>query len=101
METLNAVWVSILILGGVITIIVAAVWLRSELVKQRQRELEGLVDTRGERITDLEKEIDALKVQMHEVRGEVNFLMNLKTGEIAAATAEAVLGEILPLLQGE
>jgi phage shock protein A len=77
----------------------AAVWLRSQLAKQRTQELVGLVDTRGKTISDLRKEVSEVQAEMAEMRGEMKFLRELKTTEIAEATAAKVVEDLLPFLR--
>lgn len=96
-EVLTATWQ---LLGVFVAIAAAAVWLRSTLAKQRTTELEHLVETRGLKIDDLQEEIDVLRQEMAEMRGEMSALHQLKTDEIARRTAEAVVGELLPFLKG-
>lgn len=97
-EIFTAGWQIVLIVAAIAG---AAVWLRSQLQKQRTAELEKLAETRGERNKDLEAEIEELRQEMAELRGEMKFLRDLKTEEIAAATAQAVVGELLPFLRGD
>ncbi len=61
----------------------AAVYIKSQVVKQTQGELEVLVDTRGERVKDLETEVKDLRRELDELRGEVKALQGLKATEIA------------------
>ncbi len=64
-------------------IVLAAVYIKSQVVKQAQGELEILVDTRGERVKDLETEVKDLRREVDELRGEVKALQGLKATEIA------------------
>ena len=77
-----------------------AVYIKSRLVKQRASELHDLVETRGNKIEDLQAEIDELRQDMAQLKGEMQALHALKTTEIARVTAETVVSELLPFLKG-
>lgn len=93
----HLIWEAALVIA---TVIGAAVWLRSSLVKQGHAELLELAETRGERIEDLQAEIDELRKEMHEMRGEMKFLHEMKTKEIASAAAREVVIQLRPFLEG-
>jgi len=95
MEFILVGWQILLIVSSVVA---AAVWLKSTLQKQRTKDLTQLVDTRGERIHDLEKEITELRTEMAELRGEMNAVLKLQTEEIALATAKEVVIQLTPFL---
>ena len=95
-QTIQAIWQITLIVASIVG---AAIWLRSQLVKQRTQELEDLVETRGLKINDLEEEMICLREDMQEMRGEMRFLRELKTTEIAEATAKQVVSDLLPFLK--
>lgn len=71
----------------------AAVWLRSEITKQRSNEAMLLAETRGHRIDDLEeklklamaeweKERAMMRAQVAELQGQISQLQKVKTDEI-------------------
>lgn len=64
-------------------IIAAAIYIKSALVRQRHEELQGLADTRGKRIEDLEHEIRQLTQKLSQLEGRVAALQGLKATEIA------------------
>ena len=86
-------WGTLLIEVGAILsgIVLAAVWLRSSIVRQRTSELAALVETRGNTITDLREEIAGLRQEVASLRGAVDALERLRSEEIAAKAAEAIL----------
>lgn len=65
----------------------AAVYIRSALVKQRHSELEQLVDTRGERIKDLESQIVRLEHRLALIEGQMAAIQAIKAEEIATEVA--------------
>lgn len=80
--------VLIQVAGFAITVGLAAVWLRSALVKQRHEELENLAETRGERVTDLEARVTELQQKVAELQGQMTAMQSLKASEIADAVVE-------------
>lgn len=77
-----------------VAVIAAAVWLKSSLVKQRHEELEGLAETRGERVTDLENEVKRLAGEIESLKGQMLAIQSLKVREIA----DQVVAQILPFM---
>ena len=65
------------------TVAAAAVYIKSVVVKQQHEELKILADTRGDRIHDLETEVDELRREVAELRGQVAALQAFKASEIA------------------
>lgn len=86
-------WGSLLIeVGAIVTsIVLAAVWLRSSVAKQRTSELAALVETRGKTINDLRDEINNLRQEVASLRGAIDALERMRSEEIAARAAEAIL----------
>lgn len=85
MNTVNAL---ITVGATLVAIVAAAVWLRSSLVRQNQDELARLAQTRGERIEDLEKEVQELREHVLRLEGQVQALMSFKTEDVADAVEE-------------
>lgn len=79
-------------LGFLALIVGGWAYLRSSVVKAREEELENLVDTRGERISDLEGQVEEMRREIAELRGEVQALTNLKAKEIASEVVKAIQG---------
>lgn len=77
-----------------VTVIAAAVWLRSALVKQRHSELAELAYTRAERIDDLEKELRQMETRLATLEGAYAGLQAMKATEIA----EEVIARLTPHL---
>lgn len=73
-------WDIVAVLGAVI---LATVWLKSQLVKQRHQELEQLADTRGERIDDLEKRVEEQAAKVAALEAKIGALVDLKADDIA------------------
>jgi hypothetical protein len=102
-------------------IVVGAIfWLRAEKVRQDEdratkvnAELEQLVDVRGERIADLETalqgerkerlaEVQNLREEIAELRGQMELMRSLKAEEIAASVveqADAIAEAVVSLLK--
>lgn len=79
-------------IGAILSaIVLAAVWMRSSIARQRTGELAELVETRGNTIQDLREEIELLRVEVATLRGAVAALEKLRSEEIAAKTAETIL----------
>lgn len=76
--------------GFLVVMVLAAVWLRSELVKQRHKELEELVETRGNRISDLKAQIDRQGREIKALQSKVETLEELFTTDIAERVAAKV-----------
>lgn len=95
-DLIQNLWQIVVIIGGIAG---GAVWLRSQLTKQRSVELEKLAETRGERNRDLEQEIQGLRQEIAELRGELQFMKEMKHNQIAEATAAKVVEELLPFLR--
>ncbi len=75
-------------LGAVIvSFVLGLAWLKSSLVKQRHEELEDLAATRGERNKDLEADVEALRTEVAELRGQFQAMQALKADEIAERVA--------------
>lgn len=91
MPSLN--WADIVtILVGVI---VAAIWLKSALVKQRHEELEQLAETRGQRIKDQDAKIEQLSAKVDRLEGQIIQLQALKVTEIVDAVVEGLETRLL------
>lgn len=80
--------------GFVVVVALAAIWLRSELVKQRHRELEELAETRGNRIEDLKAQVDRQGGQITALKAKVDTLEELFTTDIAERVAAKVMGHL-------
>lgn len=81
-------------IGFVVVVALAAIWVRSALVKQHHRELEELVETRGNRISDLKAQIDRQGAEIKQLQAKVTALDDLFTSDIAERVAAKVLGHI-------
>lgn len=79
----------------------AAVWLRSSLVKQRHEELEELAQTRGERIEDLKARIEELETWKDRMEGKFEALESLKVEQIVDGVAAAVIPVINEKFDGD
>jgi len=77
-----------------VSVMAAAVWLRSALVKQRHSELAELAYTRAERIDDLEKELRQMETRLATLEGAYAGLQAMKATEIA----EEVIVRLAPHL---
>lgn len=66
---------------------VGFVILRSSLVKQRSSELADLAETRGETISDLEKKVDTMQLEIKVLQGQLQAYQSLKAEEIAIEVA--------------
>ncbi len=73
------------------SVIAGAIWLRSSIVKQSHKELEQLVETRGNRIDDLEGKVGELQTEVAMLRGELVAILELKHTEIADAVHKKLL----------
>jgi hypothetical protein len=91
----EAIQLALEVFTFICVVILGAVWLRSQLAKQRVVELAELAETRGDRIQDLEAKVKQLTTEMHEMRGQMKLLVDLKTEEII----EGVVVRLIPFLQ--
>jgi hypothetical protein len=80
----------------VLAVIAGAIWLRSTVVRQRSVESEGLINLRGERIHDLEVQVEELTRQIGILRGELNMLQKMKTLEIVEGVVEGIIPFLHP-----
>jgi len=87
------------VVGVVIVVISSAVWLRSNLVKQRHSELEQLSDTRGERIKDLAARLDDYDVKFLKMEGRLEYLEARDTRLIGEETADIIWERLRPFLE--
>lgn len=87
-EVLSAAVGIAVVLGSVAA---GAVWLRTSIVKQNHKELEQLVETRGNRIDDLESKVTELRNEVAMLRGELVAILEIKHTEIADAVHEKLL----------
>lgn len=85
--TIQWVPVFIMLAGFAVTVGGAAVWLRAQIGKQRNEELGNLVETRGEKIKDLESEVRALSRRVDEWEGKYKNLVELFESDIAERIA--------------
>lgn len=76
-----------LILTG---IIVAAVYIKSALVRQRHEELEDLAETRGQRVDDLKDKVADLSQRLATMEGKIEALEQLKVDQIVAGVVSGV-----------
>ena len=83
-----------LIIGSIAA---GALWLRSQLVKQRHEELSELAETRGHRIGDLEAKVEAQGTRITYLEGQIDAITKLKTDQIV----DGVLAGIAPLIGKE
>lgn len=92
-ESLNpGMWIQLVTFAVIVA--AAAVWLKSALVKQRHQELEELANTRGERVEDLEARLAELKIEVEQLKGQMNAIQALKATEIATE----VVTQLSPIL---
>lgn len=74
---------------------VAALWTRSNLVKQRHEELEQLANTRGERIEDLQARIMELEAWKERMEGKIEALELLKVDQIVVGVVAGVVPHLV------
>lgn len=80
----------------VLAVIAAGIWLRSSVVRQNAVESEGLINLRGQRITDLQDQVNELTRQIDILRGEINMLQKMKTLEIVEGVVEGIIPFLHP-----
>lgn len=73
--------------------IVASAYITSKIRKQRTDELEGLAKARGERIEDLEAQINRLESRITKLEGAYDALQTFKVQEIADAVVAKLLSD--------
>ena len=88
---------NIILFSGIIA--AAAIYITSQTRKENHAETKELADTRGEKIDDLQDEIDKMKQRMLKQDGKIELLLSAKFNELAVNTATQVLIE-LHRLQG-
>ncbi len=76
-----------IILAGVLA---AAIWLRSTLASKNKNELESLVETRGDRIDDLEGIVGRLNDRILILEGQISVLQ----GDMGQKIANTVSGRL-------
>lgn len=94
MLELSAVSVVVAVVGFVVAVGAAAVWLRSEIGKQRNSELSHLVDARGERIGDLEGKVKRQDERIADLEGKYNHLLEMFESDMAMKIAAVVVQHI-------
>lgn len=85
---------ALLISGIAGAVALGAIWLRSQLVRQRHIELEELAETRGHRIEDLEKRVEAQDKRIAFLEGQIESLMQLKTKDIVDGVIDGLTPEL-------
>ena len=85
-----APWIQVIftVLGFALVVFGAAIYLKSTVRRTNNEELAALVDTRGEKIDDLTREMSDMRRQMDEMRGEMKLLKEMKAEEIAQRVVE-------------
>ena len=76
-----------IILAGIIT---AAIWLKSSLATKNKNELESLVETRGDRIDDLDGIVERLNDRILILEGQISVLQ----GDMGDKIANTVSGRL-------
>ena len=82
------------LVGFVVSVAAAAVWLKSALVKQRHEELESLAETRGRRIEDLKAQVDRQGAEIDQLRSKIKAVEDLLTSAIADRVANKVISHL-------
>ena len=82
MELHDYLTVSGSVLAFLLIIVLAVVYLRSEVRKANAAETEALVETRGKVNDDLREEVADLKNTVAEMQGQIDMLRSFKTQEI-------------------
>lgn len=87
-------WIQVILslVGFALIVVGAVVYLKSDAQKTNNSELRDLVDTRGQKIDDLEAEVADLRREMDELRGQMKLLESLKAEEIAQRVVELLPG---------
>lgn len=92
--------IGLIILGGMVTIVAGIVTLLLhrakdiQMLEDRHRaELQAMVETRGERISDLESHISRLEGRIAKLEGAYDALQRFKVQEIADAVVSKLIGE--------
>lgn len=83
------------IVAFVVTVVLAALWLRSSIARQRTTELANLAETRGYVIDDLRTELQQLRGEVAELKGALQSLEALKVQEMADRAVEAIIPFLL------
>lgn len=90
---LAIIGVVVTIVGGVVTLMLRRAKDIQMLEDRHRKELQAMVETRGERIADLESHIARLEGRIAKLEGAYDALQRFKVNEIADAVVAKLIGE--------
>jgi uncharacterized FlaG/YvyC family protein len=76
----------------------AVIYLTSQARKSNQQETANLANTRGNKIDDLEDEIQEMKEHIFRLDGQIELLLSQRFGELTDGIAETVADKVIQVI---